>query len=126
MACRVTTARGRSTGLVPFRAIAEAIGRGLDLPARSIPAEKATDPLGGFVGMISQVDNLTSSARTREVLGWKPARRACSKTSPSATISKLQPSAARARTASPASQGGKFWPTTGRVSRPGLRRPCPP
>jgi nucleoside-diphosphate-sugar epimerase len=57
---------------VPFRAIAEAIGRGLNLPAKSIPAEKMDEILGGFLGMITQLDNLTSSARTRELLGWKP------------------------------------------------------
>ena len=58
---------------VPFRSIAEAIGRGLDVPARSIPTEQMEAILGGFLGMISQLDNLTSSARTRELLGWKPA-----------------------------------------------------
>ena len=57
---------------VPFRSIAEAIGRGLNVPAKSIPAEKAGELFGGFVGMITQLDNLTSSARTRELLGWKP------------------------------------------------------
>jgi nucleoside-diphosphate-sugar epimerase len=59
-------------GGVPFRAIAEAIGRGLDVPVKSVPAEKMGDLLGGFLGMIAQLDNLTSSARTRELLGWKP------------------------------------------------------
>jgi nucleoside-diphosphate-sugar epimerase len=58
---------------VPFRAIAEAIGRGLNVPAKSIPAETMGDILGGFLGLIAQLDNLTSSARTRELLGWKPA-----------------------------------------------------
>jgi nucleoside-diphosphate-sugar epimerase len=57
---------------VPFRAIAEAIGRGLNVPAKSIPAEQAAEVFGGFLGMITQLDNLTSSARTRELLGWKP------------------------------------------------------
>src|SRR5580658_95110 len=58
---------------VPFRSIAEAIGRGLDLPAKSVPPEKASEAFGGFLGLIAQLDNPTSSARTREVLGWKPA-----------------------------------------------------
>lgn len=58
---------------VPFRSIAEAIGRGLGVPAKSIPAEKAGELLGGFVGMIAQLDNPTSSALTRGLLGWKPA-----------------------------------------------------
>ena len=57
---------------VPFRAIAEAIGRGLGVPARSVPPEKAADALGGLLGMLAQLDNLTSSARTRELLGWTP------------------------------------------------------
>lgn len=59
---------------VPFRSIAEAIGRGLGVPEKSIPAEQMNEILGGFIGMIAQLDNPTSSARTREVLGWKPAR----------------------------------------------------
>jgi nucleoside-diphosphate-sugar epimerase len=57
---------------VSFRSIAEAIGRGLHLPAKSVPADKAGELLGGFVGMVAQLDNPTSSARTRELLGWKP------------------------------------------------------
>lgn len=57
---------------VPFRSIAEAIGRGLDVPAKSIPADDAERVFGGFLGMITQLDNLTSSARTRELLTWKP------------------------------------------------------
>jgi nucleoside-diphosphate-sugar epimerase len=57
---------------VPFRAIAEAIGRGLHVPAKSVPVEKAADIFGGFIGMIAQLDNPTSSARTRELLGWQP------------------------------------------------------
>lgn len=57
---------------VSFRAIAEAIGRGLGVPAKSIPAAKAGEIVGPFIGMITQLDNPTSSARTRELLGWTP------------------------------------------------------
>ena len=57
---------------VPFRSIAEAIGRGLGLPVKSVSSEGAAAALGGFVGMISQLDNPTSSARTRELLAWRP------------------------------------------------------
>ena len=57
---------------VPFRSIAEAIGRGIDAPAKSIAADRAAEVLGGFIGMIAQLDNPTSSARTRELLGWAP------------------------------------------------------
>jgi nucleoside-diphosphate-sugar epimerase len=55
---------------VAFREIAEAIGRNLDLPVRSIPAEDAAHFtfLAHFVGL----DNPTSSELTRELLGWEP------------------------------------------------------
>jgi nucleoside-diphosphate-sugar epimerase len=57
---------------VPFRSIAEAIARDLGVPAKSITAEQATDIFGGFLGLITQLDNPTSSARTRELLAWTP------------------------------------------------------
>lgn len=57
---------------VPMRAIAEAIGRGLGVPARSFTAEKAAEVLPGFLGPFTQADNPTSSARTREILRWQP------------------------------------------------------
>ena len=53
---------------VPVRQIAEAIGRNLNLPARSLPA-------GEFSGMLAHVlgtDMPASSIITRELLGWKP------------------------------------------------------
>jgi nucleoside-diphosphate-sugar epimerase len=57
---------------VPFREIAEVVGRHLDVPVRSITAEEAQGhfefPLAGLVVL----DNPTSNARTREVLGWSP------------------------------------------------------
>jgi nucleoside-diphosphate-sugar epimerase len=57
---------------VAFRSIAEAVGRGLGVPAKSIAAEKAVDIFGGFLGLITQLDNVTSSVRTRALVGWKP------------------------------------------------------
>ncbi len=57
---------------VPFRAIAEAIGRGLGVPTKSIAPDEAGAVIGGFLGLLAQLDNPTSSARTRELLGWKP------------------------------------------------------
>ena len=57
---------------VPFRAIAEAVARGLNVPAKSIPSEQAAAVFGGFLGMITQLDNLISSAETRQILGWQP------------------------------------------------------
>jgi len=56
---------------VPSRAIAEAIGRGLDLPVTSVAPEDAGEHfgfLGGFFGM----DLSASSTLTQELLGWTP------------------------------------------------------
>ena len=53
---------------VPVRAIAEAIGRHLDLPARSVPAEQ----FGGMLGHILGTDMPASSAITQELMGWTP------------------------------------------------------
>ncbi|MGH2856257.1 MAG: SDR family oxidoreductase [Solirubrobacteraceae bacterium] len=56
---------------VAFRQIAEAIGHGLGLPARSISAAEAPQRLG-FLADFAQVDNPISNAWTRETLGWEP------------------------------------------------------
>ena len=56
---------------VTMRAIAEAIGAALNIPVRSLTPEEAPayfDFLAMFVG----VDNPTTSAITRESLGWAP------------------------------------------------------
>ncbi len=58
---------------VPIRDVAEVIGRHLDVPVVSIPAEQAAEHftwLGGFIGM----DAPASSALTRELMGWQPAQ----------------------------------------------------
>ena len=54
---------------VPVRDIAEAIGRHLDLPARSLPAEE----FGGMFVPLLSTDMPASSTITQELLGWKPA-----------------------------------------------------
>jgi nucleoside-diphosphate-sugar epimerase len=56
---------------VPFREIAEAIGRNLGLPAKSVAPEDADEQLG-FLGGFAQLDNPTSSALTQALLGWRP------------------------------------------------------
>ena len=56
---------------VPLRAVAEAIGAGLGLPVRSLTADEAPDYFG-FLAMFASMDNPTSSALTREALGWGP------------------------------------------------------
>jgi len=57
---------------VTFRAIAETIAQKLGVPAKSISPAEASDVFGPFVGRFVQLDNLTSSAYTRERLGWAP------------------------------------------------------
>jgi nucleoside-diphosphate-sugar epimerase len=52
---------------VPVRDIAEVIGRHLNLPTASVPAEGF-----GFLGQILAIDQPASSALTRELLGWRP------------------------------------------------------
>jgi nucleoside-diphosphate-sugar epimerase len=56
---------------VAFRAIAEAIGQGLRLPVTSVGADEAPRLLGGMA-RFAQLNNPTSSARTRALLRWEP------------------------------------------------------
>jgi nucleoside-diphosphate-sugar epimerase len=56
---------------VPSRRIAEAIGRHLDVPVRSISAAEAGDHFG-WMAAFWAVDAPASSALTRERLGWNP------------------------------------------------------
>lgn len=54
---------------VPVREIAEVIGRHLNVPTRSLPAEE----FGGMLSHILSADMPASSTITQELLGWKPA-----------------------------------------------------
>lgn len=56
---------------VPFREIAEAIGRNLGVPVESVSPEEAPARFD-FLSVFAQLDNPTSSTRTRELLGWTP------------------------------------------------------
>ncbi len=56
---------------VPFREIAEAIGRQLKLPVVSIEARDAGAHFG-FLSAFVSADNPTSSKQTQELLGWRP------------------------------------------------------
>ncbi len=56
---------------VPFREIAEAIGRQLKLPVVSIEASDAGAHFG-FLSAFVSADNPTSSKQTQELLGWRP------------------------------------------------------
>jgi nucleoside-diphosphate-sugar epimerase len=56
---------------VPFRDIADVIGAQLNLPVTAISAEEAKDHFS-FLAPFVSIDNPTSSAITREQLGWQP------------------------------------------------------
>ncbi|WP_217552009.1 SDR family oxidoreductase [Streptomyces sp. GbtcB6] len=66
-----TALHGAADEGVPFKDIAAAMGRGLDVPVKSIPADEAQAHFG-WLGMAASIDNATSSERTRKLLGWKP------------------------------------------------------
>lgn len=56
---------------VPIRAIAEVIGRQLDLPVVAISPEDAGQHFGFLAGLLA-ADSPASSALTRALLGWQP------------------------------------------------------
>jgi nucleoside-diphosphate-sugar epimerase len=57
---------------VPFREIAEVIGRHLNVPVKSITAEEARAHFGAFA-LFAQFNVPASSARTQARFGWRPA-----------------------------------------------------
>ncbi|HTZ56284.1 MAG TPA: SDR family oxidoreductase [Candidatus Acidoferrum sp.] len=56
---------------IPFREIAEAIGRGVGVPVVSKTPEEAAEHFGWFA-RFAAIDCPASSAKTRTELGWKP------------------------------------------------------
>lgn len=56
---------------VTFRNIAEVIGRRLNVPVVSLYLDEASNHFGWFAHFAA-IDNLVSSQRTREQLGWQP------------------------------------------------------
>ncbi len=58
---------------IPTRAIAEAIGRQLDVPVVSVAPQEAGMHFGWLAGFFG-LDAPASSALTRESLGWQPSR----------------------------------------------------
>jgi len=56
---------------VPFRQIAETIGRKLGLPVRSVTPEQASEVLS-WQARFAQFDAPASSTLTRQRLGWTP------------------------------------------------------
>jgi nucleoside-diphosphate-sugar epimerase len=60
---------------VPVREIAEAIGRGLKIPAVSLSPEEAAAHFG-WLAFFAGLDALASSALTQQRLGWHPVQKA--------------------------------------------------
>lgn len=58
---------------IPMRTIAEAISKGLGVPVRSLGVDDAAAHFG-WLSLFVAADNTTSSALTRERLGWLPQR----------------------------------------------------
>jgi hypothetical protein len=56
---------------VPIRAVADAIGRGLDVPVVPTSAEDSAAQFGFLAGFIG-LDSPASSTATRDLLGWEP------------------------------------------------------
>jgi len=56
---------------IATRDIAAALGRSLDVPVASIPADRAASHFD-WIGMFFGADAPASSTRTRELLGWEP------------------------------------------------------
>ena len=56
---------------VPFKEIAAAIGRNLNVPVVTVAREDAAEQFS-FLGDFVQLDNPTSSEATQSLLGWKP------------------------------------------------------
>jgi len=66
-----STLHGIADEGVPIRAVAEVIGRHLDLPVVSVSPEDAAEHFTWMAGFIA-TDGPASSALTRELLGWQP------------------------------------------------------
>ena len=58
---------------VPFKDIAAAIGRSLNLPTKSVSAEDAAGHFGMPLALFAQINAHASGKRTREQFGWEPA-----------------------------------------------------
>ena len=66
-----TRLHGNGEQGVPFRLIAEAIGRQLGVPVRSVSPDEAPQYLG-FLAQFAAMDDPTSSEMTQQLLDWKP------------------------------------------------------
>jgi nucleoside-diphosphate-sugar epimerase len=66
-----STLHGTAEAGVPIRAVAEVIGRHLDIPVASIAPEDAPAHFTWMAGFIG-ADSPASNTLTRELLGWEP------------------------------------------------------
>jgi nucleoside-diphosphate-sugar epimerase len=66
-----TRLHGVAEGGIPMRAIAEAIGAGLGVPARGMTEAAAATHFAWMARFVG-IDNPSSSALTRSLLGWRP------------------------------------------------------
>jgi nucleoside-diphosphate-sugar epimerase len=66
-----STLHGIAEEGVPFREIAEVIGRQLNVPVSAIPAQDAAEHFG-FIAALVPADAPASSALTQERFGWRP------------------------------------------------------
>jgi nucleoside-diphosphate-sugar epimerase len=64
--------QGVGDGSIAFRDVAAAIGKRLNVPIASLPANRAEEHFG-FLGPVVGADNPVSSDLTKTALGWKPA-----------------------------------------------------
>ena len=69
-ACRLAGTDVADEG-VPFRDIAEVIGRHLDLPVKGINGDQVAEHFG-FLAPFAGLDDATSSALTQKTLDWHP------------------------------------------------------
>lgn len=65
---------GSGDTTITNKAMAEAVGKLLEFPARSVTAEEAMKPenLGPLLTMVTGLEVRASNRKAREVLGWKP------------------------------------------------------
>ncbi len=66
-----TRLHGAAEAGIPMREIAETIGQGLGVPVRNIAQNEAAAHFD-WLAMFVTIDNPTSSALTRDTLGWRP------------------------------------------------------
>jgi nucleoside-diphosphate-sugar epimerase len=64
--------QGVGDGSIAFRDVAAAIGKRMNVPTVSLPANRAEEHFG-FLGPVVGADNPASSDSTKSALGWKPA-----------------------------------------------------